>query len=297
MSETFVALRALDQSIASPQINILTNGGFEQWQRGTSFSTPTTGNYVTDKWINTHTVSGGLAFTIAREATIIDNGYSLKFDVTNNGGAGNLGYIAQDVENWANYLGKTVSLSVRVKSNVATSIRLLIHDGSNNTLSSYHAGDNTWQTMTVTVAIPISATRLLIKIGAVNNGDLLVGTTYIDSAFLVVGNSPVNFIPMHPADDLARCLRYFENDDSGLQITWYSNPTETNRLIFHFSVQKSAIPSMTFVNGTLSQATASSTGSVSTKGFTLALNSDGTAGLVRRINGTLNDAGWSAAVT
>ena len=32
--------------------NILINGGFEIWQRGTSFSTPADGAYTADRWQN-----------------------------------------------------------------------------------------------------------------------------------------------------------------------------------------------------------------------------------------------------
>jgi hypothetical protein len=34
--------------------------------------------------------------------------------------------------------------------------------------------------------------------------------TYIDNACLVVGSQAADYAPLHPADDLARCLRYYE---------------------------------------------------------------------------------------
>ena len=36
------------------------------------------------------------------------------------------------------------------------------------------------------------------------------GTYYVDNAMLVVGSQPADYAPLHPADDLARCLRYYE---------------------------------------------------------------------------------------
>jgi hypothetical protein len=35
-------------------------------------------------------------------------------------------------------------------------------------------------------------------------------TAYLDNAMLVVGTQPCDYVPLHPADDLARCLRYYE---------------------------------------------------------------------------------------
>ena len=229
----------------APQMNILTNGGFEIWQRATTFSTPATGAYTADRWIINHTTAGGMAFTVSREATIVDNGYSAKIDVTNTGGGSQLCHFAQDVENWAMYLGKTISLSVRVKCNVTSCARILIHDGTNNTYSSYHTGDNTWQTLTLTVTMPVNATRLLLKIGAINNGDMQVSTTYFDSAMLVVGSLPVNFIPMHPADDLARCLRYYEKGFQRLTSAVSYEPAENIETGVVWKVTKFAAPTVT----------------------------------------------------
>jgi hypothetical protein len=33
---------------------------------------------------------------------------------------------------------------------------------------------------------------------------------YVDNAMLVVGSQYADYAPLHPADDLARCLRYYE---------------------------------------------------------------------------------------
>jgi hypothetical protein len=37
-----------------------------------------------------------------------------------------------------------------------------------------------------------------------------VGNAYLDNATLVVGSVAADYAPLHPADDLARCLRYYE---------------------------------------------------------------------------------------
>ena len=40
-------------------------------------------------------------------------------------------------------------------------------------------------------------------------------TAYIDNAMLVVGSQASDYAPLHPADDLARCLRYYETIGDG----------------------------------------------------------------------------------
>jgi len=182
-----------DFAMAPAQLNMLVNGGFEVWSLGTSFPNPPTGSYVDDKWIHFH--NGGTV-NFSQESVNVDSGvYSMKMDVTAASGSF-LCYVAQDVVDWQNYIGATVSLSVRIKTNTANSIRMLIHDGLTNTYSSYHTGDGTWQTLIVTKTLSATANRLLIKIGGTDSGDMKIATTYIDSAMLVVSSNPSNFTPI-----------------------------------------------------------------------------------------------------
>ncbi len=52
-----------------PNRNILINGGFDVWQRGTSFPGVTTGSYTADRW-KLH-YSGSMAFDVARLTTTV----------------------------------------------------------------------------------------------------------------------------------------------------------------------------------------------------------------------------------
>jgi hypothetical protein len=70
--------------------------------------------------------------------------------------------------------------------------------------SSYHPGNGAYQTLTVT-ATETATPNLQLGIFFAASC-----TAYIDNAMLVVGSQPADYVPMHPADDLARCLRYYE---------------------------------------------------------------------------------------
>jgi hypothetical protein len=59
--------------------------------------------------------------------------------------------------------------------------------------------------LTVTVTVPATETNLQVEVQFTASC-----TAYLDNAMLVVGAQPCDYVPMHPADDLARCLRYYE---------------------------------------------------------------------------------------
>jgi hypothetical protein len=209
MSGTTIVARQMDPA-ASPFVNILDNGGFEIWQRGTSFSNPANLVYTTDRW--QIQLSGSPTYTISQEPSIVDSGnYAVKYNVTATvTGLGWHAYLYQSVENFAAYRGMTLSLSVRVWSNTAGVMRIYLNDGVQlSVFSPYHPGDSTYHTLSVTLSVSPTATQLVLGVGSLSN-DVLISTNYIDSAMLVVGSQPVAFQPLHPQIDLARCQRYYE---------------------------------------------------------------------------------------
>lgn len=123
--------------------NLLEWSNMEDWVSGTS-AAPTE-----------HTLSGASA-TVAQEATIVKRGtYSAK--VTRVGADAMLYY---DLPSYASYQGRQMTFGCWVYATVASRVRLGLGDGVGTTNSSYHTGDSTWQFLTVTRNIDISATRL-----------------------------------------------------------------------------------------------------------------------------------------
>lgn len=248
---TVVVARAIDNTntpYLTGAANILVNGGLEIWQRGTGFSSPGNGSQTADGI--TVNKNGAPTFSASREASVVDGGvYSFKLSVTV---ADSLKlYFTWAIENTAAYRGKTVSVSVRVNSNVANTVRIGLADGITNggayALSSYHTGDGTWQTLTVTATIAAGATNMNVGFGCFANGDIKVANSYFDSAMMVLGPNPVGFIPLHPADDWARCLRYYEAGTlDSLKPMWANNVNAVYAYWMRdFRVMKSVVPTVT----------------------------------------------------
>jgi hypothetical protein len=242
---TVVVSRALPTT-NSPFLNILTNGGFEQWQRGNSFTTPADGTVTADKW-TCH--QGTATFTITKETSIIDTGAaSMKVNITAAPGSSFV-YLEQDLENFADYRGSTISLSIRVNASVANKIRILLSDGITSVISSYHSGGSVWQTLTATLTVAATAAQIRIAVGQLSAGtDTSTGTFYFDSAMLIFGTQAVNFQPSHPADDMARCMRYYETGHYvGFVPIFHQNPGVGNELEIWipWKVKKSVVPTVT----------------------------------------------------
>ena len=204
MSETFVPSRALDP-VNNPYQNLLTNGGFEQWNGGTLFTNPPDTQNVADGW--SVRVVGVTAYTISQEASNVDNGaYSMKVNITNVGSGTRLrvGQTFLFSNNSASVIGKTLSLSVRVKSNVAGVALMAVWSGG-NLLSTAHTGDNTWQTLSLKFAP--GGVGLSVHVGF----DVSAGTAapangifYVDSAILTFGYAIPTYMPDHSEVELLK---------------------------------------------------------------------------------------------
>lgn len=200
--------------------NLLVNGGFENWQRGTSFST--SGQWAADRW--QLSIGGSSTITISR-ATAAESGsggYAVVGAYTH-GAAGNYAYLEQSLttEILPQIKGKTVSLSVRAYGGVnyapgCAQVALTSSGAASNIDARGTMTTVGPQTLTATATVPSDATGLVIRLFWVN----ISSTTYWDNASLVVGSVPAaadpqGWQPMHPADDLARCKRYYQRWQSG----------------------------------------------------------------------------------
>jgi len=101
---------------------------------------------------------------------------------------------------------RVLTVSMRVKTSTPNAVRLGFFDGAAYFYSGYHSGSGQYERLSVTLTVVNSASF------ATYCGPYITAscTAYLDNAMLVVGPEPVDYLPMHPADDLARCLRYYE---------------------------------------------------------------------------------------
>ena len=230
--------------------NILINGGFEFWQRGTTFTNPGNGVYTADRWqVGTDSAS---SIVFSQESSTVDTGnYSMKM-VVSGSPVSKYGGVTQVVENYLTYKNKTVSFSARVFSSVASAIRLALNDGVTNVNGAYHTGGGGWETLTVSMTVANSPTQLKALIGPATDGDLKNGTYYFDSAMLVIGSTAVTFVPTDVQTEFAQCQRYYQTqlfDSNRVANLWYNNPNDYFYYCIYFQVPMRVNPTMTFNGG------------------------------------------------
>src|SRR5262252_430813 len=210
MPNPLLTNRQLGPDVA--RANQLTNPGFEVWSRGNG---PFTANsaFTADRW--QIGLAGTDTLSISKDGANIDN--------SGGGGAAAACTFAKgsgtntSLSNTFNLTGdgvalrgRTISASIRVRTATASAVSIAVGSdgtgGSGVSVGTVHTGGGTWQTLTrAAYAIPNDATyfQVLVLFNA-------ACTAYIDNAMLVVGSQPANYVPLHPADDLARCLRYYQ---------------------------------------------------------------------------------------
>jgi len=200
-----------------PQMNHAVNGGFEVWQRGTTFNiTGFTGAFSADRWQGGHSNSSGtLAITADTSNQDINAGSYRCAAVVVAGttdAVSNAALLYQQVISTTQTEGgelrnRVFSFTMRVKCSIANACRIAIIDATNNvtSYSSYHSGGGQYETLACTGLLAYNC----------SNGQIRVlfeaaGTYYVDNAMLVVGEVPYPYVPLHPADELNRCFRYYE---------------------------------------------------------------------------------------
>ena len=186
--------------------NLLTNGGFEIWQRGNG---PNSGSGVFvagDRWVSS--LAGSDAISVSKDTTNVDTGSqacaACAFTLGTGGGASTINQKIPSTDGYQ-LAGRQMTLSVRVRTATANAVRIGLFDGSAWTQSAFHTGSGAYQTLTVTTTMSGPGTNWQCGIFFAASC-----TAYVDNAMLVVGSQPANYVPLHPAEDLARCLRYYE---------------------------------------------------------------------------------------
>ncbi len=221
--------------------NLLVNGGFEIWQRGTGSFT-STGVYCADRWI-----LDGTVMTVTKETTTMDNSNAAAKVVVAAYGGGTVGLL-QKLEENIQFRGKTVSASIRINQSVASQVALKIQEtGVGSTTSSTSVTTGSFVTLTVTRTLSSSFTDLSIEVVFTGNG-----TYYLDNCMLVIGPNAAPYEPLHPQEELARCQRYYTVWPGTAQPTFingYGAAGAAGGVLWFFPVTMYAAPTVT-KNGT-----------------------------------------------
>ena len=172
--------------------NLLINGDFRVNQRG---QTSYTSGYGVDRW----RVSGVLQ-TINNDGTLTISDF------------GGWNYFEQKIEDFEKLKGKTVTLSVKIKSISYTSgvPKLVIADGVNN-LTSDTIPNGFSGIVTLTKTINSNATMVAIRpIENWQSGSVTDLSVIVEYAKLEIGSVATAFSPRPYAEELAMCQRYYQ---------------------------------------------------------------------------------------
>lgn len=134
--------------VAADADNIMINGNFDIWQRGTSFSGVSGINYATDKWRN-NSATG--SYDYSRSVDVPNNRSTYSMEITVNSaadlsGTGKFTGVNHVIEGhqYAKIAGKQATLSFWVKNSVVGTYTILLFNGSSN-------GQDLRQTKTYTI--------------------------------------------------------------------------------------------------------------------------------------------------
>ena len=190
--------------------NLLTDGGFEVWDRGAgAFTAGGGGTYVANIWVATASqASGGpVSLTVAKETGSTNvSGASAKLVWARNGATNPSGIMAQKLEDYLELKGKSVAFAMDINA-TAAGVQLAIGDVSSNTATSaLSTSVNAWQRLTVATTVPLTGT-LYVRVYMPTTADC---TCYLDNGMLVGGTAPSAYIPLHPNDENSRCKRYYQ---------------------------------------------------------------------------------------
>jgi hypothetical protein len=147
--------------------NKIINSDFSIWQRGTSFSNPTNGTYITDRWFMYFDGSGATR-TISQQTFTGDNpsgcnaSYYLRWAQTVAGTGGSINAMfSRAVEDVRNFNGQTVTVSFWAKADAARSIILQTYQefgtggsGAVFVNGSTFSATTSWTRFSATISMP-----------------------------------------------------------------------------------------------------------------------------------------------
>jgi hypothetical protein len=209
--------------------NLIINGGFDVWQRGTSFTADNV--FTTDRWKSADGSGGSPARTASRQAFTLgqtdvpDAHYYFRHDQTGASTSGNSSFTTK-IEDVTRTAGKTLTLSFYAKANASMTIgpRFIQGFGSGGSPSSSVEITETtvtigtsWTKHTLTVTMPSISGKTIGSDGVHTSSTILnidfnpTGTFTFEIAQvqLELGSVATDFEHRSYGEELALCQRYY----------------------------------------------------------------------------------------
>ena len=304
--------------ISSFNQNIVKNGGFDVWQRGTSFTYTSGKNFIADRWWVTPN-SG--AHTQTRQAAGLDGfNYCLRMQRDASQTAVGVVYLNNEFESRDSmqFRGKKLTLSFYARkganfsqaSSYVTS-NLVTGTGTDQTLvSGYTGGTNflsqnntlttSWQRFTHTTGSVLATTvnQIAIQFTTAHEGTAGAADYYeITGVQLEEGDSATDFVHRPYGEELALCQRYYEFSDDNAGVVFHRYNESSHRFNQVFRVSKRAAPTMTtnstgydvYAAGAGFNHTATSIGNITADSFRITFTSNNT-----NLSGYINNFDWTS---
>ena len=196
--------------------NLIINGGFDVWQRGTSFTSVPNQDYTADRWV----VSAG---TPNVNKGTLDTTYGNVLTITGTSTSGV--YFSQRIESPEIYQEKTLTVSFYAKASSAVNINQKIrvkHTGGNydrNTIADFDL-TTSWQRFSYTFLVNDSGGALsfdstsYIDVQIISNSNINGITVSFAQVQVEMGETATPFEHRSYGEELALCQRYYYYLDS-----------------------------------------------------------------------------------
>ena len=259
--------------------NAIINGNFDIWQRGTSFASPTSGDYTADRW-DVQFNNQGATRTLSRQSFALgqtdvpgEPTYFMRFAQSVAGSGGSFTQLDQHIESVRTFAGQQVTISFWAKAAASTTMPSVVLQqrfgtgGSPSSLTSTTAGSSlalttAWQKFSYQVTLPSISGKTL---GTDNNDALIAAffmplnaTFTIDIAQVQVEPGPVAtpFERRPIGTELALCQRYYAIVNT--YMAGYTAGAFSNSYSLQLATQMRAVPTVTVVATTNTNTTGAS---------------------------------------
>ena len=265
--------------------NLIINGGFDVWQRGTSFTADN--SFTADRWKTGDGTGGSPARTASQQTftlgqTDVPNAhYYLRHDQTGASTSGNSSLV-QKVEDVTTTAGQTVTFSFYAKANSSMTLdaRFIQSFGtggspssSTTTTESGVTIGTSWTKYTITKAIP-SITGKTLGTDGIHTSSFIIDielkptTTYmfeITQVQLELGSVATAFEHRSYGEELALCQRYYQQYTQAPFLGVCGSSTLANRMTMQFPVEMRVAPTAV-IGAHMVYDGSSSSGSISSVG-------------------------------
>ena len=182
--------------------NIIDNPNFSinQYNLDAVGVTPSIDEYVIDRWAVVEALTSG--------PTVSLNSDRLRIEANSTENA--VVYCKQLIENYADYAGKTLTLSAKVASTFP-SPAVLISDGTSPASSVVVPNDGVFHEVSITLSVDAAPTSLVATLGQ-NPADNITTGEYFEVEWvkLEIGENATQFEPPNRAAELAKCQRFYQ---------------------------------------------------------------------------------------